>query len=214
MSYYRNNMQFIEFQNRLANYPVFSLQDVRKIFDNFSYRQLDRWQRKGYLKKIKQGFYCFGLYHVDRNFLFHTANKIYTPSYISLELALKFYGFIPEEIFQITSVSTKKTAQFRTAIGSFSYRHIKPSLFWGYRLLDFGKQKMLVADPEKAVLDYLYLHSNLKTSADFAGMRINVAEFKAQINLEKFQKYLKTFGSKQLLKRARIFLTAIQNANT
>lgn len=207
MAFCRNNMQFIEFQNQLAGYPVFSLRDVRKIFSDFSYRQLDRWEKKGYLKKIKQGFYCFGLQNSNRNFLFYTSNRIYSPSYISLEVALKFYGFIPEEIFQITSVSTKKTVGFQTSVGSFSYRHIKPGLFWGYRLVDFGKQKILVADPEKAVLDYLYLHSNLKTPADFEEMRINIDEFKSKINLAKFQKYLETFGVKQLSRRAKIFLT-------
>lgn len=202
-------MQLVEFQNKLKNYPIFSLQDLRKIVSDFSYRQLDRWGKKGYLKKIKRGFYCFAKEEVNRNFLFYTANRIYSPSYVSLEMALKFYGLIPEEIFQITSVSTKKPTSFQTPIGNFSYQHVKPCLFWGYRFVDFGKQKILLADPEKALLDYLYLHSNLKTANDFLGMRINVQELKKQINIEKFCKYLETFGSKSLTKRTEIFLTII-----
>jgi predicted transcriptional regulator of viral defense system len=206
-------MQFIEFQNQLSEYYVFSLRDILKILPDFKRIQLDRWEKKGYLRKIKRGYYCFGSQGVNRDFLFYAANRIYAPSYVSLEMALKFYGLIPEEIFQITSVGTKKIASFDTGIGNFNYRHIKPSLYWGYRLADFDKQKILIAEPEKAILDYLYVHPNLKTSADFEGMRINADEFKTQINLEKFQKYLETIGSKQLFKRAKVFLITIQNDN-
>lgn len=207
-------MQFIEFQNYLSKYYVFSLKDILKILPNFKRIQLDRWEKKGYLRKIKRGFYCFSFQKITRDFLFYVANKIYAPSYVSLEMALKFYGLIPDEIFQITSVSSKKIASFETDIGNFNYRHIKPSLYWGYRLVDFGRQKILIAEPEKAVLDYLYVHLNLKTSADFEGMRINIDEFKSQINFEKFQKYLKTFKNKQMTRRAKTFLTTIQNDNT
>jgi len=207
-------MKFIDFQGQFSIYPLFSLQDVRKVFNNFSYRQLDRWEKKGYLKKVKRGFYCFGTQIVDQNFLFYVANKIYTPSYVSLEMALKHYGLIPEEIFQITSVSTKKTTSFGISIGNFSYRRIKPELYFGYRLVYFGQQKILLAELEKAVLDYLYINAKLKTVADFEEMRINIDEFRAQINLEKFQKYLEIFNNKQLTKRANTFLTTLRNDNT
>jgi hypothetical protein len=52
-------MQFRDFQNQLSACPVFSLQDVRKVFTGFSYCQLNRRGKKGYLKKIKKGFYYF-----------------------------------------------------------------------------------------------------------------------------------------------------------
>lgn len=207
-------MQFVDFQNQLSIYSIFSLQDILKIIPHFYRIQLDRWEKKGYVKKIKKGFYCFATKPVDRNFLFYVANKIYSPSYVSLEIALKFYSLIPEEIFQITSVSTKKTVNFKTDIGNFSYRHIKPSLYWGYQLVDFGEQKILLADPEKAVLDYLYLHPNLKSVADFSEMRINPDEFKAHIDLHKFEKYLTAFENKALTKRAKIFLTTIHHDST
>jgi predicted transcriptional regulator of viral defense system len=206
-------MQFVEFQNQLSAYPVFSLKDVLKVIPGLNRIQLDRWEKKGYLKKIKRGFYCFSRQDLTRDFLFFTANRIYAPSYVSLEMALKYYGLIPEEIFQITSVSTKKTAGFETAVGNFSFRSIKPSLFWGYRLVDFGRHKLLLAEPEKAIMDYLYLHPELKTSADFEGMRINADEFRNRIDPERFQQYLETFGSRRLTGRAGRFLTAIKYDN-
>lgn len=209
MYLYRTKMQFIDFQSKLSAYPIFSLTDVSKVFPVFHRIQLDRWEKKGYLKKVKRGFYCFNAQNFTQDFLFYAANKIYAPSYVSLEMALKYYGLIPEEIFQITSVSTKKATSFETSVGNFSYRRMKTSLYWGYRLVDFGQQKLLMAEPEKAVLDYLYVNSKLKTAADFEGMRINIDEFESQINLEKFQKYLETFDNKQLSKRANIFLTTM-----
>ncbi len=214
MYLYRTKMQFIDFQNKLSTYPVFSLKDISKVVPVFNRIQLDRWEKKGYLKRLKRGFYCFSTQDFTQDFLFYTANKIYAPSYVSLEIALKHYGFIPEEIFQITSVSTKKATSFETSVGNFSYRRIKTSLYFGYRLVDFGQQKLRMAEPEKAVLDYLYVNSKLKTTDDFAGMRINVDEVKTHIHLDKFQQYLKTFDNKQLSKRANTFLTTILHDNT
>ncbi len=207
-------MQFINFRKQFSIYPIFSLQDVRKVFNNFSYRQLDRWEKKAYIKKVKRGFYCFNDQNLDRDFLFYVANKIYAPSYVSLEIALKYYGLIPEEIFQITSVSIKKTTNFHTDIGNFSYKKVKPALYFGYKIVNVGQQSILLADMEKALLDYLYINTKLKIAVDFEGMRLNVNALKSQINLEKFHKYLIMFCNKQLTKRVSLFLTTILNDRT
>lgn len=203
-------MNIVDFQKQFARYAIFSLHDIKKLIPDFQRIQIDRWEKKGYLRKIKQGFYALTDQELKTSFLFLTANKIYSPSYISLEQALKFYGLIPEEVFQITSVSTKKTMKFETSVGNFSYHHLKASLFWGYELREIDKQKVLMATAEKAILDYLYLHVNLKTADDFLGMRINADSFHKQINLKKFHTFLKTFGSKSLTKRTQIFLNTIE----
>lgn len=207
-------MQYVEFQNQMSDYPVFSLRDTLKAIPDFNRIQLDRWGKKGYIKKIKRSFYCFSTQTLNQSFLFYTANKIYAPSYISLEAALKYHGLIPEEIFQTTSVSTRKTTGFETPMGNFNYRHIKPSLYWGYKLVDFGKQKLLLAEPEKAVLDYLYVNSKLKAATDFESIRINIEEFRLQVDVKKFRKYLQAFNNKRLFRRVKKFLTVIQNDNT
>jgi len=204
-------MNKIDFQKRLTSYGVISLENIYKSFPDFSYKQISRWQKDGFLIKIKQGFYTFADQKIDDYFLFLIANKIYEPSYISLEKALKYYGLIPEEIFQITSVSTKKTNIFNNSIGSFSYRHIKESLFWGYHFISNSNQKVLIADAEKAILDYIYLHFELKTENDFKELRINSNSFNENINLDKLNKYLSKFKNKKLNKRLEVFLKTIQN---
>lgn len=204
-------MQIIEFQKKLSSYPVFSIQDVQKIAPNFYRIQLDRWQKKGYIKRIKKEYYYFTGREIDQNFLFYSANKIYSPSYVSLEKAFQYYDFIPEEIFQITSVSSKKTTKFTTSIGNFSYRHIKPIVFFGYRMIDYGKQKILLAEPEKAVLDYLYLNPRLKAADDFYEMRINKQEFLEKIDFTKLQRFMNAFENKSLSNRLKIFLNCVNN---
>ena len=185
--------------------------EIKKNISNFNRIQIDRWEEKGYLLKIKKGFYALAEQDIDQSFSFLAANRIYHPSYVSLEKALKYYGLIPEEIFQITSVSTKKATEFKTPVGNFRYRHISPKLFWAYRLIKTSKNKFLIAEPEKAILDYLYLHAKLKTSFDFKEMRVDKDSFEEHINIPKFQKYLKAFNNKSLMKRAHTFLDTIQN---
>jgi len=204
-------MNIIEFQKRFAPYKVFSLRDICKVESDFSYRQLDRWEKKGYLRKVRRGFYVLDDQEMSEPFLFLVANKIYSPSYVSLEKALKHYGLIPEEVFQITSVSTKKTVNFETTIGNFAYRNVRPDLFWGYVLVEFDGQKVMLAEPEKAILDYLYLNPRLKTFEDFVEMRINFDSFCREVDVKKFELYLSYFGNKTLEKRAKIFLNTIQN---
>lgn len=210
MSFLRNKMNKTEFKNYFTLNKIFSLKDIRKSIPNFSYRQIDRWEKDLFLVKVKKGYYMFLDQKIDQSFLFFMANKIYNPSYISLETALKFYGLIPEENFQITSVSSKKTVQFNNSFGFFRYSHIKPELFWGYKIID-GQEKVLLAEPEKAILDYLYLHFELKTENDFKEMRINKNSFSNNINLEKFKRYLIMFNNKALNKRVDNFLKALKN---
>ncbi len=70
---------------------------------------------------------------------------------------------------------------------------------------------MLIADAEKAILDYIYLHFELKTENDFKELRINSNSFNENINLDKLNKYLSKFKNKKLNKRLEVFLKTIQN---
>jgi len=87
---------------------------------------------------------------------YSTANRLYQPSYVSLEKALSHYGMIPETVYAVTSVSTKATREFSNQIGVFSYQQIKKGAFTGYALSRLGDAEALVAEPSKALADYLY----------------------------------------------------------
>ena len=131
-------MQYIELKESLKEFTIFSLADIERIDSNFYRRRLNEWQDKGYIKKIIKGYYIFSDLELSENILFEIANRIYSPSYISFEMALSYYHLIPESVYGITSASTRRTYKFKTPIAEFSYRTIKHNLFFGYNLINYG----------------------------------------------------------------------------
>jgi predicted transcriptional regulator of viral defense system len=206
-------MQYIEFKEKLGGYTVFSLQDIKKIDPAFYRSRLNEWQDKGYIKKIRRGYYMFSDQALNEAVLFSIANKIYSPSYISFEMALSNYGLIPESVYGVTSATSNKTSRFKTEIGEFIYSHLKPELMFGYELKTLGGVSYKMAEIEKAVLDFFYINPRLKTEADFFELRINGEEFKTRVNNEKLEKYLTAFNNKSLERRVRNFLKDINYAN-
>jgi len=192
----------------MTPFLIFSKSDVKKEFPNFDAKNLVNWQKKGYIQKIRSNFYRFLEVNVDERFLYKTANKIYNPSYISLETALWHYNVIPESVFTITSVTTLKTNQFHTPFAVFNYRHLKPNLYFGYQLVDYQNTKYRFADLEKTVLDYLYLNPSISTCTSFEHLRWN-QEVLRKINLELLNQYLTLFNSKSLNQRVDYFLKFI-----
>ncbi len=194
-------MQYIDLKTELKDFIVFSTNDIEKIDPSFHNQRLSEWQKKGYIKKIRQGYYVFSDLEINEKTLFLIANKIYAPSYISLEMALSWYNLIPEAVYGITCVTSRKTADFQTPAGNFIYKHIKPELMFGYDLGDCHGRSYAVARMEKAVLDYLYLNPSVKDAADFDGMRFNALEFKEKTDTQNLEKFLAVFKNKSLNKR-------------
>ena len=85
-------MQYVELKEQLKNFKIFNLNDIRKIEEDFDLRRLNEWQKKNYIKKIRQGFYIFSDLEINEQTLFVIANRIHEPSYISLEMACLFTG--------------------------------------------------------------------------------------------------------------------------
>jgi len=198
-------MQYIEIKKLLKNDPLISLKELHKINANFDRRRLHEWQKKDYIKKITKGFYIFTDIDLNENITFNIANKIYAPSYISLETALNYYGIIPESTYLVTSISTRKTYNFQTNLVSFSYNTIKPQAFFGY-FINKNNNNFKMAYPEKAILDYLYLHPNIKEISDFDSLRFNKEVITNILNKSKFTEYLNKFSNKSLNIRAKIFM--------
>jgi len=231
-------MQYVELKEALKDFTIFSLNDIKRIDRSFFRTRLNEWQGKGYIKKVIKGYYIFSDLELNENALFEIANKIYKPSYVSFETALSFYHLIPESVYGITSASTRRTYKFKTQMAEFSYRTIKPELFFGYELVSFqdtpspfplpygerikvrGKRKFLyyqdkrfkIASIEKTILDYFYINSHIKKENDFACLRMNKDIFLKQVNEEKVYHFLEKFAQKRLGKRIKSFLEFMQNA--
>ncbi len=206
-------MQYLELKEKLNNFAIFSLSDIRKIETDFDRRRLNEWQDKGYIKKLRRGYYMFIDLPLNEETLFLLANRLYAPSYVSSEMALSFYGLIPEGVYSITSISTRKTEKFKTPVAEFSYRMVKPELFFGYRLAKINNQQYKIAEMEKAVLDYLYLNSQMSSKAAFFEWRFNSKDFLAKADMTKFSKYLNIFKNKRMFGRAKIFVEFLKKSN-
>lgn len=209
----RNIMKYIELREKLKDLTVFSIKDIEKSADKrFHRRRLNEWQDKNYIKKIIKGYYIFSDPKLDDNVLYEIANKIYNPSYISLETALSYYGLIPESVYALTSVSTRKTITFNTSIAVFSYRKIRDDLFFGYIIENHDKKVYKIASPEKAILDLLYLKTDIRSYSDFESLRINPGNFIETIGREKLFNYLKLYNNKRLTSVINDFWEYINHA--
>lgn len=196
-------MNYLLFKKALEQFPVFSVQDIRKQFNDFDNRRLVEWQEKGYIIKLRRGYYIFEDVEKGETFRYYTANKIYSPSYISMESALSYYNLIPEGVFTTVSLCTRNTTSFSTPIGSFSYRNVKAPLFFGYRLLNIHGHIIKMAETEKSVLDYLYLNK-IDTPDIMEGLRFNESQLHDLLDFDKLDQYAMVFHSKVLLRRIQL----------
>ena len=141
---------------REHNLIIFSPRELQRLFSvsNFAVSKfLHQYTKKNFFVKLRNGLYCLSDNQPNS---FVLANKIYVPSYLSLETALSFYSIIPEAVYSITSVTTKKTATFLVGEKQFIYHKIKISSFNGYVSVKISSDIVYLASPEKAVADFCY----------------------------------------------------------
>lgn len=170
---------------------IFTPNDFERTF------QLSKQKAKYFLEKesegrlllrLKKGLYCLRFDQTNEE---EIANRLYLPSYISFEYALSFYNILPEMPYGVTSATTKPTRTFTVNGKGFFYFTIKKEAYTGYTLIKRGKASFLMAEPEKALVDYLYfaalgkkpLNDRLKTSS---------------LQKEKLIKYANLFGRDKL----------------
>lgn len=207
-------MNFLEFSKKFQSVPVFSTRDIEMFFPGFERENLLNWQKKGALLRIRNGWYSLSEGIQTLEHAYFTANKIYAPSYLSLESALAHYGWIPEAVFTFTSVSTLKTKVFDTPKGRFRYSTVKPSLFFGYKILSVEGRGIKMAEPEKALLDFLYFHPKAEEEADFEAYRFNLTQMRADLDIEKLAAYEMLFNSPVLSKRLFTFKTLLNHVES
>ena len=200
-------MKFREFETRIRPLLAFNLNDVRKLDPGFHRQQLNYWHNQGYIKPLAGGYYILADQTIDEMVLYLAANKIYEPSYISLESALAYYGIIPETVLGVTSVSSRKTKQYESTWGIFSYRSVKPQYMIGYQVIrNAPENQFKIAYLEKALLDYLYLNPKVRSFADFEGLRWNRSRLHKLLDHSFFNKFVNIFDKKVLENRVNKFL--------
>jgi len=109
--------------------------------------------------RVHRGLYCLAdRYTQDRINPFELAQRIHGPSYVSLESALSYHGWIPEAVHAITSVTLGRSRTFETPVGLFSFTRIPQRLFMAgvRRTTREGEGAFFLATPLKALADHVY----------------------------------------------------------
>lgn len=153
---------------------------------------------EGLLLRLKRGLYSL---RTDPASEQEIANRLYRPSYISFAYALSYYGIIPEMPYQITSATTKPTRIFTSNNKVFAYYTIQRGVFTGYVLKKEGNRVFLIAEPEKALVDFAYLAIlGRGPSLD----RVSISS----LNRDKAIEYAKLYGRKKLTKMIKKIFTS------
>ena len=164
--------------------------------------QISRWNKAGKIIQLKRGMYLLAEpYRKIEVYEPYIAAVLKNPSYISMEKALEYHNLIPEAVTVYTSVTTKRQGRFVSKAGIFDYRHIKESLFWGYKSITVNKQTAFIASCEKALLDFFYV-KRLNISLDYLyELRLQNVE---KINIENLFKYARQFRKPKMLYAAKV----------
>lgn len=156
-------MDYLRLSSVLKSHKMylFTLDDIKNLFPSEKEKTIKnnllRWLSKRYFVRLKRDLYEFIEYDLDTKVPdLYVANRMYEPSYVSLETALSIYSIIPDIAAGVTSVTTQSTRTFKNRYGSFFYRTCKKEAFTGYRLMLYDGFRVNMADKEKALVDFLY----------------------------------------------------------
>ena len=198
------DMRFEQLITAIRSLPYFDLPTIAQLSaePRQSLRmQLSRLVRQGKLKSLRRGMYALGEPYRKMNpSPALLANRIYTPSYLSFHWALGYYGLIPEMVFLFTSVTPRGPRLFKNEFGSFQYKHIKPECFTDYQTVEIDHQKVLIAAPEKALLDLWHIENGEWTTERMAGMRFQNFEI---VSRKKLDKYAELYQSPRLVRAVK-----------
>lgn len=198
-------MIFLEFKSKMFDLACFNIHQIYAWQSGFDRNNLTRWVKKGYLIRLRQGYFAFSEYKNKPDYSLYFANRIYRPSYISLHSALAFYGMIPEAVVQVTSVTSLKTESFNNDFGEYSYKSIKENLMFGYELKPMADNRTIqFATPEKALLDLLYLYPFYDNKQELEELRLDEDWLHNDLNKTLLADYCGKFQSKALYHRVKL----------
>jgi len=128
------------------------------------------------------------------------ANRLVPGSYVSLQSALGRYGLIPESVPVTTSVTVGRPGRWETPLGTFDYRHIRRELLSGFRRTPVAShQEALLATPEKALLDLIYLEPEGDSPEYLAELRLQNLD---GIDPDELRRLARTSGKPKLRRAA------------
>ncbi|MFH1435344.1 MAG: hypothetical protein ABIJ56_06475 [Pseudomonadota bacterium] len=164
---------------------LFDIAGAKKLFsvekDNTLYKILQRLERKGVIVRLTSGKYRFAFREANE---FETANFLLSPSYVSFESALSFHGVLAQFPYTITSATPLKSRKLVCEDREYEYSHIEKKYYFGF----VRKDTLLVAEPEKALLDQLYFMSKKLRQVHVEDLDL------ARVSSRKLKRYARKFN--------------------
>ena len=193
---------------------VFTQSDVATLIDGTDFCRhglIKRALAGGEILNVRRGLYCLAPKFQRKPIsVYGLAEKIYGPSYISMETALSYHGWIPEAVYACTCASFGNSKEFKTPLGVFSYKRVpQHTFFLGVeRCKDENGNVFFMASPVKALADYLYVHRLNWKSLDepIGSLRIDEDEL-AGVSAEELKVLLGNYSNG----RVKQFLTSWLN---
>lgn len=208
---YIGDMKFEELIEIVGDEPLFEtglllagVEDVPAL-----QRQLSGWVRAGRLIRVRKGLYAVAPPHQRvAPDPFVVSNRLVTPSYVSLESALHFHELIPDVVQGVTAITTGRVVGYETPLGRYVFQHVKHERFWGADITGVARgQRALVARPEKALIDLLYLTPG---SDDIGYVRQLRLQNGTRIDRERLGEMVERFGSLKVERAVGLVLSVIE----
>jgi len=183
--------------------------DLNNLFDGTPaarYGMVNKALKKGDIIRLRRGLYLLSekYRHKKLSKLF-LASRIVPHSYISLESALSYYGWIPEQVTTVTSILAQgRTKTFTTPLGEFVFYQLPVNeyefLTGVTRVEEIKSEPFLLASPLRSLADFVYVKKidwkGLSYLTD--SLRIEIEQL-LQIESNHFLEIQKVYRSKRVL---------------
>lgn len=176
------DIQLVQFLSRLDKQylTVADLEKVLALQRPSLYVTLHRLVRYGVLERLRRGVYQLALRPAN---VPRMANLLYMPSYLSFESALARYGILSQIPYTVTFATTRRSKRMTLGTTAVEFHQLRADLFFGYTL----EQGLYLAEPEKALLDELYLIKRGRANLELSELHL------AGLSYEKLLAYAARF---------------------
>ena len=211
-------MKYDDFKQAVVGFPLISSSQMGVLTPKPKVLRVQqtKWHKQGKLWRLKRGLFLLNpKEHPHFPSKEYVACQMLSPSYISMEYALFYYGVIPEFVADLTCITSKKTQRYKNKMGTFIYQHITPRAFTGFSTVK-NEQGLsyFMAELEKALVDFFYL--NLKTFKN-AEPDIFEASYRMRLTLplrkKKLRAYAGLFQNSSLDKVVALYLKVVEVAH-
>ncbi len=185
---------------------IFTSTDVALTFpgtDDSRHAKVKRALASKEIQGVRRGLYClarpYRRYPIN---VYALAQRVHGPSYVSMESALSYHGWIPESVRVCTSTNLGSAKKFRTPFGVFSYERVPQRIFYtGVERLDHGEHGIaFMATPAKALADYYYVRQpSWTTIHDAAGSLRIEPEDLSEVSAEEIDELAANYRNRRVL---------------